>query len=473
MRILDRESFLLIQYSKENSSYEVKVLSSQDKAIANWTSSTRISPIFKVDGFANSQIDHYDFSGQKVLLFIGPIHPEKIIAYCGTKSNVWLSIGLYNIIAVPHDKREVTKLTQTAQKEKVPYEMWDIKSGIVQGVTLWSPERPPKDYLDPLIRLSKISFPDELQEAVREYGPLMASTLSRSASLPPHISDELKKTSLLLAEMFADFSQPPSLERTYQYLSELLTINAGLSRFSSQTFAGTSPLTHTECHFWSNSLLGIGTATIALRNIRSFLDKTLGESRLPERFEALKKIKTNVPDLQKEYPPDKDYLGEAKIDPETEPIIPLISYFSARDGYRSTPTTISAPLASVFSCNCPRWSLMTVTHEISHVVIRAILSDLYPDFSDAAQVEECRKLFESSAIGPTLFHEIQRILFFSVCMMDDVFAGHSPGDIRSVDFAKLLQRWRRDIDETMVHTFDFLYFYGKDVDRYVSGIWAS
>ncbi len=132
MRILDHESFLLIQYSKESSSYSVKVLSSQDKAIANWTSSTRISPIFRVDGFANSQIENYVFPGQKVLLFLGPIHPDKIITYCGTKSSVWLSLGLYNIIIVPHDKRELKKLTETAQKEKVPYEMWDIKSGKVQ-----------------------------------------------------------------------------------------------------------------------------------------------------------------------------------------------------------------------------------------------------------------------------------------------------------------------------------------------------
>ena len=57
-----------------------------------------------------------------------------------------------------------------------------------------------------------------------------------------------------------------------------------------------------------------------------------------------------------------------------------------------------------------------------------------------------------------------------------VAAGRPTGSSVNVgvqELRRLLQRWRQDVDETMVHAFDFLYFYGKDVSRYIAGIWSS
>jgi len=72
-----------------------------------------------------------------------------------------------------------------------------------------------------------------------------------------------------------------------------------------------------------------------------------------------------------------------------------------------------------------------------------------------------------------LFHEIQRLVILTACKMEDAFADREPGKSHDYDIRKVLQRWRHDIDETMVHVFDFVYFYGKDVDHNVHGIWAS
>lgn len=304
----------------------------------------------------------------------------------------------------------------------------------------------------------------------------MASTLSRSVNLPDYISSEFNGTSNSLTELFKSFSSTSNpVEVTYRNLSEVLTVNAGLSRYSSQTFAGTSPIIHTECHFWSNSLLGIGTTSIALRNIRAFIDKTLGKSRLPERFEKLKNVNKDIPDLSKIFPPDTDYLGDIKLDDTNlKPLFPLITYFSARDGYRSTQTTISAPLAAVSSCNCPRWSLMTLTHEFSHVIMRAILVDIYPDLSNNNEIKECNSLIDSNEPRASLFHEIKRLCLHSAIKMEDAdsFSGPNNNE-KEYNIKDVLERKRHDIDETMVHVFDFLYFYGKDVDKYVPGIWAS
>jgi len=85
-------------------------------------------------------------------------------------------------------------------------------------------------------------------------------------------------------------------------------------------------------------------------------------------------------------------------------------------------------------------------------------------------------LIEAKTSATTTFDEIRRILLFSIVKMDDQAAGRTAGD--SVDLNRdslivLLQRWRQEVDEIMVHVFDFMYFYGQDVDKYVAGIWAS
>jgi hypothetical protein len=47
---------------------------------------------------------------------------------------------------------------------------------------------------------------------------------------------------------------------------------------------------------------------------------------------------------------------------------------------------------------------------------------------------------------------------------------------RSWDERKLsviLDRWHHEIEEIIVHVFDFLYFYGQDTERYVRSIWLT
>ncbi len=474
MKIIEQENFLLTQLCRKSNNPTVKVVASHDDALSLWNASTRLSPIYKIEGFKNSKLSSFTFPGRKYLLFLGPVHPEKILRCCNQEYHIWITIGLYNLLVVPPNKVELNKILKLAKREAVPYEFWEINSGTVKKIENWLPDQSTAGWRKSVVELSQIKFTDELKEAIREYCPLIASTISRSNVLPNEISKELEQVNQLFAEVLTEFTNPPSLEHSYRYLSELLTINAGLSRFSSQTFAGSSPILNRECHLWSNSLLGIGVATIALWNIRGFIDKTLGAARWPERFNALKEIDKDIPDLARHYPPDRDYMWDIKLDNKTsKPIIPLIPYFSSRDGYRSTTTTISAPLASVTSCNCPRWSLMTLTHEISHVIIRAILADLIPDLSNGSEIDACITLSEGNERGKNLFDEIRRIFFRSVYKMAEVSSGLSGADEDGIDILNVLRHMRHDIDETMVHTFDFLYFYGKDIDKYVSGIWAS
>ena len=70
-----------------------------------------------------------------------------------------------------------------------------------------------------------------------------------------------------------------------------------------------------------------------------------------------------------------------------QPILPLVTYFSGRDGYSSHLQTLSAPLTAISECNSYRSSLLTITHELSHIFIQGLLGEICPDSNDQAQVE--------------------------------------------------------------------------------------
>ena len=93
----------------------------------------------------------------------------------------------------------------------------------------------------------------------------------------------------------------------------------------------------------------------------------------------------------------------------------------------------------------------------------------------------CRSLVEGRhklPVGKNLFLEIRRLIFASMIMMDQNEARGSGFRIQDhipdqPSVARLCRNWHHEVEETLVHIFDFQYFYGKDVGAYVSEIWAS
>jgi hypothetical protein len=474
MQFSGKNAFLLLRREPAPGNEAIRIVADFPLAIPLWNNSSRVSPVFGVTNREYSSPVDFEFPGKWSLIFLGPVHPENVFPLASIQCHVWLSVGLFNVVLAVDDAPKATSIVDWAKEEQLPYERWEVEDGSIRDMSTWQPPDVQGDWRDVVARICKSAFRDELKEAIQEYCPLMASAISRSGGLPFDFATELVSFNQTVARLLEVYYRNVKDDRSYWALGQFLVINAGLSRFSSQTFAGATPIEHTECHFWLHSLLGIGLATAALRNVRTFIQSTLGEARLHDRFSALAQ-KTNTLDLTKRFPPDADYLGEVELG-SPDPIIPLLTYFSARDGYRSTELTVSAPLAAVAACNSQRWSLLTLTHEFSHVIIRAIQARLYPDNNNPADLLNCLALIEANAPAENLFEEIRRIVLFSIVKMDDAAQNRKAGDSIDLNLASLqalLQRWRQDVDEILVHAFDFMYFYGQDVDKYVRGIWAS
>lgn len=210
-------------------------------------------------------------------------------------------------------------------------------------------------------------------------------------------------------------------------------MNGLLSRYTSQTFAGVSPITATECLYASHSLLGLGTATQALVNIRRFAAQAVGETDWIDRVDALAQIpfddliqEIDRPDvgwqslrLSSQNPFSVGYwqkievVFESAVERTKEKIkrpdarLPLVVCYSGRDGFRSTQFSLTAPLEIVAGCNAYGWTPMTLTHEICHVWINGILGALFQDMDDPAVSASLDTLLSGHKKPRTVLEDLQ------------------------------------------------------------------
>ncbi len=480
MRLAKQQRIIILERSDVTSHHKLKIVPTLAQALKSWKPSTRVSPIFGIDEFGTSSIEREDFRGTHRVFFAGPIHPERILDCCTQPDKVWVTLGLYNLFVVSSSDGAARKLLAWLRRQDIAYEMWLIRDGVMRKPKFSAPKAVSGALLKRVSALTSITLPSELAEARNEYCPLMASTISRTTRLPRKILDDLAAVNQAVATTLKKHAANTTNDSPNPVLGQLLWVNAGLSHFSSQTLAGSTPITETECHFWSHSLLGIGVATLGLWRLTEFVRDRLEKAAIPEHFSALSTLTESVPALTKLHKDDSfwerdDYLTAVELPPNSrKPLVPMIPYFSARDGFKSTPTSISVPLAAVGACNSLHWSLLTITHEMSHVLIRYIIAVLYGDLSSPKDLQEAAQLLQPDHQPSNLLGEIRRLLFFSIFNMDSNNSGKiirprpDPALLRS-----LLVDWYSEVEEIMVHAFDFLYFYGRDVPKYVSGIWVS
>jgi hypothetical protein len=442
-------------------------------ALAEWTPTTRVSPVFGFKGTASEVPVRETFPGPGLLFFIGPIQP---LLFCEPLPGIraWASVGAFNlVIYAPGDDPAATAIEARADALKVRFERWTLLDGVVNDVKEFCAakvSRPEK--LSALANTPGVTA--DLADSVSEFCALAATTWARASQVCPALLPMLEATIGFVSETFAEMADNP--EAHYSVLGLLVRINAGLSRLSSQALSGSSPIRSTESHYWIHSLLGTGVANIALHNIADFAAKRIVDLRIPERLANLRSVKTKVPNLLTEQPDfwHANHLeGVAVIDPQ--PTIPLITFLSGRDGFHSNLTTLSAPLAIVSSCNTIQWSLLILTHELSHVLIRGVLNEIYPDPNSVDGAGHMTRYLQEPPPAPVGWLEAVRFNILDTVIGIQGVAENYRGR-RNWTFDRLansLARWHDHVEEIMVHVFDFLYFYAQDTDRYIQSIWFS
>lgn len=440
-------------------------------ALADWDSSTRSSPIFSLGA------DGVPDLGKQTpthLAFIGPIHPSRL----PRSVPAYLTLGLYNVILVAASKVQQAALSRfLAAHGGTSWEKWIVRGGKIQGLPLFSAATEPNKKKG--VRYSKVArlkVPARIQSTADEYRALVATTASKAREHAPALAEDAVQLDRILAREIS--KDPLPLLQKHQWL---VLVNAALSRLSSQALAGTSPIAETECHYWTNSLLGIGVACLALVKLRRFTERTLGAAELHARLKSLSEAPPHPVPLYKVKSVDefwrRQHLPPLHTSDGTVERIPLIVHFSGRDGFRSTVFGLSAPLEVLRGCNTVAWSLMTLTHELSHVFIDSLMGVLLEDLRIRHQrgTDPVLAVLQGE-VQSCLLDQVKTLMVRTITELDKDSRGLKPSD--PIDYSEeeivtAIQRYYQEANEILTHIFDFMYFYRRDHDAYLAYIWSS
>jgi hypothetical protein len=479
MELNQRAGFLVTEFDQRSQISTVRLIKSFSSAVSGWTSTSRLSPLFSVIDEAGNSISPIDLDGRLHLVFCGPINPATIVEI--TKDvPFWITLGTFNVVAVTRAVKTARAFTGRLEELSVPFERWTVRSSAVREVFQSATQDTRFPAPNTLVELSKLhSIPPELHTCVSEYCSLMSSSLQRTHQALPPLVPDLMAINEFVHRILEDREKLKDRTERYSVLGILTHLNAGISRYCAQTLSGISPILQTECHFWIHSLLGTGIGNLVLHKLASFVGGKFDKLYLTARLKALDLLSGDPPDFNL-APADfwhENHLSNATIQKVSgaESLVPLLPYYSGRDGFRSSLNTVSAPLASVTACNSRQWSLMTMTHEISHIAVRGALTVLFPD-----PTSDDGRLILNAYLAKSDSRWLNSLRFFLlntlVSMQQDFDRSSNSQPITQFNLKTLgnmLDRWHNEVEEIMVHVFDFLYCYGQDSHQYVRSIWLT
>jgi hypothetical protein len=446
--------------------------------------------------------------------------------------SMWLSIGAHSLILICRDEELDEDLRNTCLQSQVPFERWLIDETDQKGsyfgteVEHFSHE----DYFSPTeIRKTKLAVEtlsnasieadDALEFMQIELYALLSVIEGRSRGPFSVLVDDAKDIEQLASYLVnghseadeqdtdEDQAEVPQLQLNGKMDRPdlLLTLNAGLSRLTSQALSGTSPILRTECHFWPHSFLGTGVANLALRNVASFLTSLTEEIKYDQRLYALgtQPFQTDdfpVVDLGSGFPDfvsidrtevsrsnNLDGLSSEVVDDFENDVgkaITPITFFSGRDGFMNGALTTSAPLPSVLGGNSYQWNLGTITHEISHRILGGqIYNRVYDFLYDMLALQEngavgCAEVNRYFQEQPRDYNDyatkmLGRSLMLLSCLdFDELEMKRSMSEPFDF-FFEVDERHTDDIEELLVHIFDYYHFYGTNSETYCSFVWLS
>lgn len=438
-----------------------------------WGVRTKIASCFRIqdDELSNDEIS---LTPDIYLFFVGPIAIAKLSRPVLKGMAMWLTYGAYNLIVATYDIKQAENFSKYLDGQSIRYEKWKVNENQIIDYNISCHELEKRAPLSRSL-FDKYASDPVMLPVVREYYMQILTTCERLR----YIDKTAYKRMLRFHEAVNEYVQlsdgfsDDSSDDSFQNFNYLTSINACLTRYNSQMISGFSPILEQETHAWSHSLLGMGMASLAINNIGDFFYDKVGNQRIEEKFAQIlsKKYtfaKSIVKSSAKDPVFDVDHIGDEVI-VNGEIQMPLLIFFSSRDGFRNQYNTLSIPLISLYGCNTPGWSLKTISHEASHLLVDSVLDYLFKNLQDTDwQKKFC--IISSPKYVPLTYDEAILQSFGAGLIALSIEEGVNYDAVR---FKKAFETCRDEMKEIMTHAFDFLYFYQSNVKDYIEEIWAT
>lgn len=481
-RLTGRCKHLLLSRSADLETLKVSLVQDTHEAVAQWDWTTRSSPIFSFEKW-----NFPDFSNQYCyMFFIGPIDP----AQWDLDIPIYATLGTYNILAIANkDRGDLYDIRDfCAQNAEIRWECWEVNCGeIIKSGCGGGPRNIPRR-----AKPKRTAVSHGLISAEEENSILFAAGIAKAGQYMPSVAAELE----VFAEAFRAHLEHNDGESDNVKLSWLVNVNAHLSRFTSQAFSGVSPIASTESHFWSHSLLGVGVACKALVNIRRFAQIAVGHTDWIDVLDQLEEVPTclNWTSLMSRVPQraaawidvesavktaaEKAYSIVEKKSPSEKIRLPLIVCFSGRDGFRSTPFSLSAPLEVISGANAFGWTPMTTSHEICHVWMSGIIETIFPAINTSESFSRLDFILSNKIVVTNVLDDLRKAFYYCFALLEreslDILDHEEciPKN-KQRPWMDIIESHILQVNETLTHILDYQFFYQQDESRYVKSIWSS
>lgn len=456
-----------------------------------------------------------------------------------TKKNklnqLWFSHGLASLIIFANEKNLIIDIWNKYQEKLHGYEIWTIKDNkiidkdsIVNEKTASVKNDRIKYYMG---RLKKYNLP----YIIDEYYLISRKAIELSAQYAPVFLEELNNLDRTVLDIFSDLvflihgdddegkNIKPKLKellksdvfekykRIHQRIASIVQINAILSKVISQLFSGRIPIDKNECYLSSYSLLGIGSAYLALYSFSRYINDIFRQypisTVVKQQFSELKGVpiypKVYNYDDTNEWITNKPNYTHWFKSLKIEDVAPKLVYFSARQGFREATFYISAPLQVLPLCFSPQWSMLTLSHEFLHAHVDSILISLFSMNEDTIPrdsfytefkefIENLEKYRETNNYGDAKLDKCCRAIIycylnFMICNSrynGTILRDHTAENERKNTIIHLKEyspentwsffnNYYKDIAEYCVHSLDYKYFYHNKPDIFLFSLWES
>jgi hypothetical protein len=292
--------------------------------------------------------------------------------------------------------------------------------------------------------------------------------------------------------------------RINQALTQLIQLSSSLVYAVSQAFCGSVPILERRPFISPNSLLGTGTAYLALSGLSGFVEDVF------EKCPVLKSIDFNYRQGQgfEVFPLVLRYRVEGwrktglslQILPNnSEAVKPKLAYFSARLGFGESHFSVTAAMQVLHGADSVRWSLMTLTHELLHAHVTGLLATIFGESENTGVTDEtfakqfdafkvsCKAAAEEKPCIPSTPLDSLRFIIFAfvsarACTLEQLSDDSNSGGLADIsigpretfeEFKKEFRYGLRLLEEIIVHSLDIRYFYAGDLDLFLKLLWES